>query len=85
MQLFILRNFLIPSPTPYLLGAKVLFAILLPLLANHKYTYKLIQLHEIIVKEMDPEVTNSEYVLKLEVGFLGCTMMPLHLPLCRVE
>lgn len=88
MQLFILRNFLIPSPTPYLSGAKVLFCTPFAI-ACRPQIYKPIKLHEIIVKEMDPDVTKkkkkSEYVLKLEVRFLGYIMMPLHLPLCCVE
>jgi len=64
MQLFILRNLLIPSPTP-LLGAKVLFGTV-------ACQPQPIQLHEIIIKEMDPDVAkNSEDVLKLEVRFLG--------------
>jgi len=63
MQLFILRNFLIPSPTPCLLGAKVLFGTV----ACQPQIYKLIQLHDIIVKEMDQDVTKkkSEYILKV--------------------
>jgi hypothetical protein len=55
MQLFILRNFLIPSPTPYLSGVKVLFCTPIAI-ACRPQIYKPIQLHEIIVKEMDPDV-----------------------------
>jgi hypothetical protein len=63
MQLLILRNFLIPSLTPYLLGAKVLFGTV----ACHPQIYKPIQLHEIILKEMDPDVT-KKFVICAQAG-----------------
>jgi hypothetical protein len=59
MQLFILRNFIIPSPTVSLLGARVLFGTPFTV-ACKPQVYKPIQLYEIIVKEMDPDVTKKK-------------------------
>lgn len=76
MQLFILRNFLIPSPTPYLSGAKVLFCTPFAI-ACRPQIYKPIKLHEIIVKEMDPDVTKK----KKKIGICaqaGGTVSRLH-------